>query len=221
MEAKHGVHLNERQKAWYYAKEKTLGDDMKREYPTIPAEAFQQSVEGAYYAKQFRWLYTNKRICKLPDNSHLPVHTFWDNVLADAIGRGINPRETASIISKRLDVSMSKADNIAQTEQVGALRQAQWAETEWAKERLGLNTMLLHLSALKPTTRMNHAYWHGRLRTVADVREWYSIDGNKYRCYCSQIPVIVDDNGKLLNPNLIERLVVERKQWQETEGITT
>ncbi|HHH0641843.1 TPA: terminase, partial [Yersinia enterocolitica] len=39
MEAKHGVHLNERQKAWYYAKEKTLGDDMKREYPTIPAEA--------------------------------------------------------------------------------------------------------------------------------------------------------------------------------------
>lgn len=84
MEAKHGVHLNERQKAWYYAKEKTLGDDMKREYPTTPAEAFQQSVEGAYYAKQFRWLYTNKRICKLPDNSHLPVHTFWDIGVGDS-----------------------------------------------------------------------------------------------------------------------------------------
>ncbi|MBJ6531546.1 terminase, partial [Enterobacter hormaechei] len=78
MESKHGVAVNESQKAWYYAKEKTLGDDMKREYPTIPAEAFQQSVEGAYYAKQFRWLYTNKRIGQLPDNSHLPVHTFWD-----------------------------------------------------------------------------------------------------------------------------------------------
>ncbi|HFD7933814.1 TPA: terminase [Yersinia enterocolitica] len=84
MEAKHSVQLNERQKAWYYAKEKTLGDDMKREYPTIPAEAFQQSVEGAYYAKQFRWLYTNKRICKLPDNSHLPVHTFWDIGVGDS-----------------------------------------------------------------------------------------------------------------------------------------
>ncbi|WP_411378164.1 terminase [Citrobacter portucalensis] len=68
MEAKHGVVVNERQKAWYYAKEKTLGDDMKREYPTIPAEAFQQSVEGAYYAKQFRWLYTNKRIGQIPDS---------------------------------------------------------------------------------------------------------------------------------------------------------
>ncbi|HEM6595708.1 TPA: terminase [Yersinia enterocolitica] len=84
MEAKHSVQLNERQKAWYYAKEKTLGDDMKREYPTIPAEAFQQSVEGAYYAKQFCWLYTNKRICKLPDNSHLPVHTFWDLGVGDS-----------------------------------------------------------------------------------------------------------------------------------------
>ncbi|HGK4599519.1 TPA: terminase [Yersinia enterocolitica] len=84
MEAKHCAHLNERQKAWYNAKEKTLGDDMKREYPTIPAEAFQQSVEGAYYAKQFRWLYTNKRICKLPDNSHLPVHTFWDIGVGDS-----------------------------------------------------------------------------------------------------------------------------------------
>lgn len=84
MEAKHGVAVNERQKAWYHAKEKTLGDDMKREYPTIPAEAFQQSVEGAYYAKQFRWLYTNKRIGKIPDNSHLPVHTFWDIGVGDS-----------------------------------------------------------------------------------------------------------------------------------------
>ncbi|MBS0854957.1 MULTISPECIES: terminase [unclassified Tatumella] len=84
MEVKHGIELNGRQKAWYYAKEKTLGDDMKREYPTIPAEAFQQSVEGAYYAKQFRWLYEQGRICSLPDNSHLPVHTFWDIGVGDS-----------------------------------------------------------------------------------------------------------------------------------------
>ncbi|NIA76364.1 terminase [Providencia rettgeri] len=82
--SKHGVKLNERQKAWYYAKEKTLGDDMKREYPSIPSEAFQQSVEGAYYAKQFRFLYENKRIGTLPDNSHLPVHTYWDIGVGDS-----------------------------------------------------------------------------------------------------------------------------------------
>ncbi|STW48677.1 phage head morphogenesis protein, SPP1 gp7 family [Klebsiella pneumoniae] len=48
------------------------------------------------------------------------------NIITDAVARGVNPRETASVISKRLDVSMSKAKTIAQTEQVGALRQAQW-----------------------------------------------------------------------------------------------
>lgn len=84
IESKHGITLNERQRAWYYAKEKTLGDDMKREYPSIPAEAFQQSVEGAYYAKQFRKLYEQKRIGALPDNSHLPVHTFWDIGVSDS-----------------------------------------------------------------------------------------------------------------------------------------
>ncbi|HEI8512880.1 TPA: terminase [Morganella morganii] len=81
---KHGITLTDRQKAWYYAKEKTLGDDMKREYPSIPSEAFQQSVDGAYYAKQFRWLYENKRIGEIPDNSHLPVHTYWDIGMGDS-----------------------------------------------------------------------------------------------------------------------------------------
>lgn len=75
------------------------------------------------------------------------------NIITDAVARGVNPRETASVVSKRLDVSMSKAKTIAQTEQVGALRQAQWNETDWAADRLGLNTGLLWLSALKPTTR--------------------------------------------------------------------
>lgn len=82
--AKHGIVTNPGQRAWYAAKEKTLGDDMKREYPSIPAEAFQQTIEGAYYAKQFTKLYAAQRIGKLPDNSHLPVHTFWDIGVGDS-----------------------------------------------------------------------------------------------------------------------------------------
>lgn len=84
IEHKLGISINERQRAWYYAKEKTLGDDMKREYPSTPEEAFQQSVEGAYYAKQFHWLYAQKRIGTIPDNPHLPVHTFWDIGVGDS-----------------------------------------------------------------------------------------------------------------------------------------
>jgi len=84
LEAKHGIVTNERQRAWYYAKEKTLGDDMRREYPSTPAEAFQQTIEGAYYAKQFMQLYANRRIGELPDNSHQPVYTFWDIGVSDS-----------------------------------------------------------------------------------------------------------------------------------------
>lgn len=137
------------------------------------------------------------------------------NIITDAVARGVNPRETASVISKRLDVSMSKAKNIAQTEQVGALRQAQWNETDCAAERLGLNTGLLHLSALKPTTRQTHAFWHGKVRTTQEVRDWYAIDGNKFHCYCNQIPVLLNDDGSIFNKGLAERLAKERSLWQK------
>lgn len=139
------------------------------------------------------------------------------NIITDAVARGVNPRETASVISKRLDVSMSKAKNIAQTEQVGALREAQWNETDWASERLGLNTGLLHLSALKPTTRTTHAFWHGKVRTVQEVRDWYAVDGNKYHCYCGQIPVLLNDDGSIFNEGLADKLKKERQQWTAKE----
>jgi len=140
------------------------------------------------------------------------------NIITDAVARGVNPRETASVISKRLDVSMSKAKNIAQTEQVGALRQAQWNETDWAADRLGLNTGLLWLSALKPTTRWWHAAEHGKVKTTDWVREFYSRDGNKYHCYCGQIPVLLNDDGSIFNEGLADKLKKERQQWKLAEA---
>lgn len=136
------------------------------------------------------------------------------NVISDSIGRGVNPRETARIISKRLDVSMAQAKNIAQTEQVGALRKAQWLETDWARERLGLNTAILWLSALKPTTRSWHASRHGHTYTTDQVEAFYAERGNRYHCYCANIPVIISQEGKLVNAGLGERLDKERKEWQ-------
>lgn len=84
LQAKYDITLTDGQKAWYQAKERTLGDDMKREYPSLPSEAFEQSIEGAYYSKKFTWLYANNRITSLPDNSHLPVSTYWDLGVSDS-----------------------------------------------------------------------------------------------------------------------------------------
>ncbi|MFU0967073.1 phage minor head protein [Kluyvera ascorbata] len=137
------------------------------------------------------------------------------SIITDAVARGVNPRETASVISKRLDVSMSKAKTIAQTEQVGALRQAQWNETDWASDRLGLNTGLLWLSALKPTTRLWHASRHGKVFTTEEVRDFYAENGNRYNCYCSQIPVLLNDDGSIFNEGLEDKLTKERRGWPE------
>lgn len=168
----------------------------------LSSPAYQNQIASAYISTYSDWK-------GISDTARADLA----NVIADSIGRGINPRETASIVSKRLDVSMAKAKNIAQTEQVGALRQAQWNETDWAADRLGLNTGLLHLSALKPTTRQTHAYWHGKVRTTEAVRAWYAVDGNKYHCYCGQIPVLLNDEGSIFNEGLADKLAKERKKW--------
>ncbi len=78
IEVKTGRTFTEGQKRWYQAKKKTLGDDMKREYPTTPQEAFEQSIVGAYYSQQFLTLYRNKQITKVPHESAASVHTIWD-----------------------------------------------------------------------------------------------------------------------------------------------
>lgn len=202
-------------------------DYVAAEYERGTQQAFTNlSVQSPVYASQttLQQLLSSPAYQNQIVSAYISTYSDWKgisdaaradlaNVIADAIGRGINPRETASIVSKRLDVSMSKAKNIAQTEQVGALRQAQWNETDWAADRLGLNTGLLHLSALKPTTRVGHAFWHGKVRTTEDVRAWYAVDGNKYHCYCSQIPVLLNDDGSIFNKGLEEKLLKEKKYW--------
>ena len=65
LESKFGINLSDRQKAWYSAKWKDLGDDIKREYPSTPKEAFEQSIEGAYYSAQFNDIYKDQRITDL------------------------------------------------------------------------------------------------------------------------------------------------------------
>lgn len=170
----------------------------------LSSPAYQNQVAAAYVSTYSDWLLESDR-----------ARGDLANVISDAIGRGINPRETARIVSQRLDVSMARAKNMAQTEQVGALRKAQWQETDWARERLGLNTAVLWLSALKSTTRSWHAARHGRTYTTEEVEAFYATNGNRYNCYCSQIPVILDDDGKVVNTGLVERLSKERQEWQQ------
>ncbi|MDU4843725.1 MAG: phage minor head protein [Leclercia adecarboxylata] len=195
-------------------------------------EAFNNlSQQSPYYANQttLQQLLSSPGYQNQIASARLTTFSDWEaisdaaradltGIITDAVARGVNPRETASVISKRLDVSMSRAKSIAQTEQVGALRQAQWNETDWAADRLSLNTSLLWLSALKPTTRSWHASRHGKVYTTEEVRDFYAENGNRYNCYCSQIPVLLNDDGSIFNEGLADKLAKERKQWTKAEA---
>ncbi|WP_431786946.1 hypothetical protein [Vibrio harveyi] len=75
LEFKYGLTFSEEQMRWYQTKARILGEDMKREYPTLPAEAFEQSIQGAYYTRQFKELYRNKQITSVPHEPATAVHT--------------------------------------------------------------------------------------------------------------------------------------------------
>lgn len=77
--ADHGVKLSPEQQAWYALKAKQIGpDDMLREYPSFPAEAFYASIQGAYFGTQMTKAREQQRIGKVPFDPSRQVNTFWD-----------------------------------------------------------------------------------------------------------------------------------------------
>lgn len=73
-----GIVLSEGQKAWYYHKSKEQGDEMKREYPSTPKEAFEAAIEGAYFSRQMATIRAKGQITRVPIVPGVPIQTFWD-----------------------------------------------------------------------------------------------------------------------------------------------
>jgi hypothetical protein len=76
--AQYGIALTDAQKAWYVKKWETQGDDMFREFPTTPEEAFRAAIEGAYFKTQLSDAYKQKRVITFPVEPGIPVDTAWD-----------------------------------------------------------------------------------------------------------------------------------------------
>jgi hypothetical protein len=64
--------------AWWVKKLETQMEDMGREFPSTPEEAFAASVEGAFYGSQMAKAEAQGRIGEFKALAHLPVHTAWD-----------------------------------------------------------------------------------------------------------------------------------------------
>lgn len=70
--------LDANQRAWYAAKAAVMGEDMKREFPSTPDEAFEGSLEGAFYTREMHMVRSSNGICRLPYDPSYPVSTYWD-----------------------------------------------------------------------------------------------------------------------------------------------
>lgn len=82
--AEAGINLTTDQKAWYVKKATEQGEDIKREFPSSPEEAFEASIEGAYYSAQMSRARLDGRIGFVPYEPSLPVNTAWDLGMDDS-----------------------------------------------------------------------------------------------------------------------------------------
>ena len=83
LEANEGITLTTRQKSWYAAKSVEQGDDMWKEFPSTPEEAFKAALDGAYFGKQIIALRKLGRISTGTFDPRVPVNTFWDVGISD------------------------------------------------------------------------------------------------------------------------------------------
>jgi hypothetical protein len=79
-----GRPLSREQRAWYVKKSEQQGEDMKREYPSTPDEAFEASIEGAYFSTEMARMRQQGRICRVPILNK-PVDVYWDLGVGDAM----------------------------------------------------------------------------------------------------------------------------------------
>ena len=77
------IQLTQEQKNWYIDKSLYQKDDMKREYPSTPEEAWEVSNEGTYYGRLITLARIENRISSIKYDDSLLVHTAWDLGLND------------------------------------------------------------------------------------------------------------------------------------------
>jgi SPP1 gp7 family putative phage head morphogenesis protein len=137
-------------------------------------------------------------------------------VIADGVAQGKNPKSVVADIQDSLNVTRSKARQMAQTDIVGTLRETRWAESDAARDELGIEVRMLWTSALRSSTRKTHSAKHGKVFSTNQVREFYSKDGNRYNCYCAQTEALVDENGKLIASDTLKQgMARQRDTWEK------
>lgn len=168
----------------------------------VSSEAWLNRVAAAQIASRSHWT-----------GQSATTKTKITDAVMRAVADGISPKQATQAIKQATGVSLSEARRIAQTDILGALRQAKMDEQEAARIEIGLQTGLLWSSALMAgKTRPWHASRHGKTYTRAQVTQFYAERGNKFNCYCAVTAVVLDDKGKPILADKLKNFMAERRE---------
>ena len=144
--------------------------------------------------------------------------------MAGIITRGMAAGQSPRVIAREMEKKGLEQDwrclRIASTEVNQAYRQGSWDETDAVNDEVFGDSdymlKVMHLSALLPTTRRDHAARHGTICTPAEEREWFATKatGGQINCHCSEVNILVNrKTGKPMNTKLRDILLEQKKNW--------
>jgi hypothetical protein len=180
-----------------------------------------RSIEAVVYSEPFRNRVAMAQIRSLEHwtGTAAAVRAELAQIIGRAVADGKNPKAVRTEIMERLGVSKSRATLYAQTEVTGVLREARWAEADYAAETFDMKIGLLWTSALIPTTRPWHASRSGHVFTSGEVRAFYQVRGNRFACHCSTTEALLDADGKpILTDRLKATMRAERERWEKAQA---
>jgi SPP1 gp7 family putative phage head morphogenesis protein len=144
-------------------------------------------------------------------------------ILASGVAGGQSPRTLAKQIEREFDfVEGYRALRIARTELNTAFNVAREEQTKDARDRLGVEVKVMHISSLlEGRTRPHHAERNGSLHTPEAQALWWSDGTNRINCYCTTVEIVFID-GEPLQVELIKRVRAKGakflgidKQWPD------
>ena len=198
------------QRAWYVATIEAdfegADDRMWQEYPSYPAEAFQVSTDGNYYAKDMALLRKRGGITNVPELD-MPVNTFWD--IGNSDGCAIWFHQDSNGQDRFLDYYEAHGETlkhyVAKLREKGYVFDTHYLPHDATHERLSdfNKSTLQMLQDLMPAERF-----------VVVPRISYLMDGIQQTRACMRNYYFDQTNCKLG----IDRLDGYKKRWNNTES---
>ena len=134
------------------------------------------------------------------------------------ISGGKSPLIINRDLKERFGVADASARRTAVTEINQAYNNARIDSTRILGFQTGLRAAVIHISALKSTTRPNHAARHGNAYTLPDQLSWWETGTNRISCLCTTRSVLIDAKGEVIDGSGAEEIKTEGREFFRSQS---